>query len=93
MFHIPQKLCRPVNIIEEIPEGPSGWISPLVVLPKSDGDVRACIAMRRVNEVIIRERHPIPTVEELLHGLNGSTVFIKKSLKWGFHKILQSKDS
>lgn len=51
-----------LDIIEGVPEGPSGWISPLVVVPKSDGDVRVCVDMRRANEAIIRERHPIPTV-------------------------------
>ena len=69
-----------------MPEGPSGWISPLVVVLKSDGDVRVCVDMRRANEVIIRERRPIPRVEELLHDLNGSTVFSKVDLKWGFQR-------
>ena len=36
---------------------------------------------------------PIPTVEELLHDLNGSTVFSKVDLKWGFHQILLGEDS
>lgn len=31
-----------LDIPEEVPEGPSGWISLLVVVPKSDGDVRVC---------------------------------------------------
>ncbi|KAL9966531.1 hypothetical protein ACROYT_G024619 [Oculina patagonica] len=82
-----------LDIIEEVPEGPSGWISPLVVVPKGDGDVRVCVDMRWANEAIIRERHPIPTVEELLHDLNGSTVFSKIDLKWGFHQILLSEES
>ena len=82
-----------LDIIEEVPDGPSGWISPLVVVPKAGGDVRVCVDMRRANEVIIRERHRIPTVEELLHDLNGSTVFSKIDLKWGFHQILLSEDS
>ena len=43
--------------------------------------------MRRVNEAIERERHPIPTIEEVLHDLNGSTVFSKLDLKWGFHQV------
>ncbi len=80
-----------LDIIEEVPEGPSGWISLLVVVPKGDGDVRVCVDMRRANEAIIRERHPIPTVEELLHDLNSSTVFSKIDLKWGFHQILLSE--
>ena len=43
--------------------------------------------MRRANEAIERERHPIPTIEEVLHDLNGSTVFSKLDLKWGFHQV------
>ena len=62
------------DIIEEVPEGPSSWISPVVVIPQADGDVRACVDMRCANEAIIREGFPIPTVEELLYHLNGSTV-------------------
>lgn len=52
------------HIIKEKPERPSGWISPLFVAPKSDGDVRICVDMRRVNETIIRTRSPIPTVKK-----------------------------
>jgi len=43
--------------------------------------------MRRANEAVVRERHPIPTVEEILHELNGSTVFSKLDLRMGFHQI------
>ena len=70
-----------LDIIKEGPEGPSGWVSPLVVVPKGDGDVRVCVDMRRASEAIVGERHPIPTLEELLHDLNGSTVFSKIDLK------------
>ena len=49
--------------------------------------------MRRANEAIIKERHPIPTIEEVLYDLNGATVFSKIDLKWGFHKIELEEDS
>ena len=63
------------GIIEEVPEGPTSWVSPLVVAPKPDGDVTICIDMRCANQEIIRERQPILTVKEVLQDLNGSTVF------------------
>ena len=75
------------DIIEEVSGRPTEWVSPLVVVPKSDGDIRICVDMRRANEAIVRERHPIPTIEEVLYDLNGSTVFSKLDLKWGFHQI------
>ena len=55
-----------LEFMVEVPEGPLGWISPLVVVLKSDGEVRVCVDMHRACEAIVRERHPIPTVEELL---------------------------
>ena len=68
-------------------DSPTEWVSPLVVVPKTDGDVRICVDMRRANSAIERERHPIPTIEEVLYDLNGSTVFSKLDLKWGFHQV------
>ena len=70
-----------------MPSGPTEWVSPLVVVPEPDGDIRVCVDMRRANEAIERERHPIPTIEEVLNDLNGSTVFSKLDLKWGFHQV------
>ena len=64
-----------------------------MVVSKNDGDVRVCVDILHANEAIIRERHPIPTVEDLLHTLNGCTVFSKVALKWCFHQILLSEDS
>ena len=49
--------------------------------------------MRRANEAILRERHPIPTVDEVLQNMNQSMVFSKLDLKWGFHQIELSEDS
>ena len=49
--------------------------------------------MRRANEAIIRERHPIPTIEEVLYDLNGSIVFSKLDLRWGFHQIELDEES
>ena len=57
-----------LDIFEKVTEGPSGWISPLVVVSKGDGDVRACVDMRRANESFVRGRHPISTVGELFYA-------------------------
>jgi len=59
---------RDVEIIGEVPQTtPTTWVSPLVVFPKADGkDIHVCLNMRRANEAIVRERHTIPTIEEVL---------------------------
>ena len=76
------------GIIEQVPEGPASWVSPLVVVPKPDSNVRICVNMKRANQAIIKERQAIPTVEEVLQDLNGSTVFSRVDLEWRFHQIL-----
>ena len=43
--------------------------------------------MRRANEAILRERHPFPTIDEITQGMNGSCVFSKLDLKWGYHQL------
>ena len=68
-------------------DGPTPWISPVVVAPKASGDTRLCADTRKANSAIIRERIPIPTVDEVLENLNGSTVFSKLDLRLGFHQI------
>ena len=49
--------------------------------------------MRKANAAIIRERIPIPTVDEVLENLNGSAVFSKLNLRMGFHQIELDEDS
>ena len=85
---IQQKLEELVdcNIIEP-GEGPTPWESPVVVVPKPSGDIRLCVDMRKANEAIIRERYPIPTVDDILYQVNGSKVFSKLDLKWRLHQI------
>ena len=81
-----------MDIIEPV-EGPTPWVSPVVVVPKQNDEIRLCVDMRRANEAIIRERYPIPTVDEVLQSLNQSTVFSKLDLKWGYHQLELHPDS
>ena len=74
------------DIIEPV-EGPTPWLSPLVIIPKPSGDIRICVDMRQANTAVIRERHPIPTVDEVIQRMNGSTVFTKLDLQCGFHQL------
>ena len=97
-FSLKDKVTVKVNellekdIIEKV-EVPTAWVSPVVVAPKASGDIRLCVDMRRANEAITRERLPIPTIDEVLESLNGSGVFSKLDLRWGFHQIELDPDS
>ena len=81
------------DIIEEVTNAPTTWLSPLVVAHKPNSDIRICVDMGRANEAIIRERHPIPTIDEILYDLNGSIVFSKLDLRWAIDRIELDKES
>ena len=92
-YPLKEKVTRKINelvdldIIEKV-SGPTTWVSPAVFAPKPDkDDVRICVDMRCANEAIRREKIPIPTVDEVLEELNGSTVFSKLDMNMGFHQI------
>ena len=80
-----------LDIIEKA-TGPTPWISPLVIVHKPVG-VRICIDSRVINTAIERERHPIPTIDELIADMTGATVFSKIDLNKGYHQLELHPDS
>ena len=81
------------DIIERVEE-PSQWVSPIVPVPKKGGEeVRICIDMREANEAILRVRHPMPTIEDILLTVGQGKWFSKLDLKWGFHQIELEEES
>ena len=80
------------GIIEKV-EGPTPWVSPLVIIAKRNGEVRLRIDMRKANKGSIRERHPSPKVNDLVHNLNGATLFKKLDLRQGYQQVPLSPES
>ena len=99
-FHIREKVNQELDklmqqgIVEPC-TGPTPWVSPLVITPKpkSPEEVRICVDMRLPNTALIRERHPMPTADELIHKLNGAKGFSKLDLRHGYHQILLAPES
>ena len=76
------------DIIEKVSGEPTPWVSPIVAVPRKDTDVvRICVDMREANKAILRERHQMPTVEELTSDLNGAKIFSKIDLTSGYHQL------
>ena len=96
-FHVRQKVEEELDgmerkgIIERV-YGPTPWVSPLVITPKKNGEVRVCVDVRMANRAISRERRPMPTVDDLIHSLNGATVFSKLDLRAGYHQLSLSPE-
>ena len=62
------------GIISRVDE-PTDWCSGMVIVPKSDGRVRICVDLSKLNESVKRNRHILPSVEQSLAQLGGATVF------------------
>ena len=67
------------DVIEKV-EGLTEWVSPLVVIPKKNGEVRICVDMRQANQAVVRERHPLPTADDIFVEFSGAQVFSKLDL-------------
>ena len=81
-----------LGVISKIQE-PTDWCSGMVVVPKSDGKVRICVDLTRLNQSVRRERHPLPAVDQVLAQLAGATVLSKLDANSGFWQIPLSPDS
>ena len=91
-YHLRDELSQKLKELEELDiiektTGPTHWVSPVIVVPKSDGDIRLCVDMRKANLAVKRKRHPIPTIEELLQEMNQSKILSKLDVKWAYHQI------
>lgn len=74
--------------IIEVKTGPATWVSPLVVVGKKDGEPRICLDLRRVNQAVLRERHPMPVVDEYLARLGKGTIWSKLDIKDAFLQVI-----
>jgi hypothetical protein len=65
----------------------SSWRSPVLFVDESDGSSRLCTDYRRLNDVTIKNKYPLPKIEDLFDQLNGSQVFSKIDLRTGYHQL------
>ncbi len=65
----------------------SPYGAPILFVKKKDGTIRMCIDYRDLNNITIKNKYPLPRVDELLNRLSGKKYYSKLDLQSGYHQI------
>ncbi|GJT99466.1 putative reverse transcriptase domain-containing protein [Tanacetum coccineum] len=65
----------------------SPWGAPILFVKKKDGSFRMCIDYRELNKLTIKNRYPLPRIDDLFDQLQGSSVYSKIDLRSGYHQL------
>ena len=65
----------------------SPWGAPMLFVKKIDGTFKLCIDFSELNKVTIKNKYPLPRIDDLFNQLQGSCVFSKIDLRSGYYQL------
>ena len=93
-YHVPhyqkdamESIIKELLHNKEIHPSMSPFSSPAVMVRKRDGGWRLCVDYRLLNAITVKNKFPMPVIEDLLDELHGTVIFTKFDLKSGYHQI------
>lgn len=70
-----------------IRDSESPWGAPVILVPKKDGSTRMCSNYRQLNAVIVKNKYPLPRIDDLFDQLSRASVFSKIDLRSGYYHV------
>ena len=64
----------------------------MVIVKKKDGTLRFCIYFRKLNDVTVKDAHPLPRIDDTLEALKGAKIFSMLDLKPGYWQVPIKED-
>ncbi|GJR96807.1 putative reverse transcriptase domain-containing protein [Tanacetum coccineum] len=89
----PRQVEFHIDLIPELSEkgfirpSSSPWGALVLFVKKKDGSFRMCIDYRELNKLTIKNRYPLPRIDDLFDQLQGSSVYSKIDLRSGYHQL------
>ena len=71
----------------------SSWGASAIFVKKSDSTLRLCVDYRKLNELTIKNKYPLPRIDDLFDQLSGAKVFSQLDLATAFHQLCIIEDS
>ncbi|GJU03646.1 putative reverse transcriptase domain-containing protein [Tanacetum coccineum] len=65
----------------------SPWGASILFVKKKDGSFRMCIDYRELNKLTVKNRYPLPRIDDLFDQLQGSSIYSKIDLRSGYHQL------
>ena len=65
----------------------SPWASPILLVKKKDGSMRMCVDYRGLNAITIKNKYPLPSIQEFIDKTKQARYFTKLDIHWGYNNI------
>ena len=65
----------------------SPWGAPVIFVKKKDGTLWLCIDYRQLNKLTVKNKYPLPKIDDLFDQLKGASIFSKIDLRSGYHQL------
>nr|GEX60461.1 putative reverse transcriptase domain-containing protein [Tanacetum cinerariifolium] len=92
-YRLPPSMQKLSNQLQELADrgfirpSTSPWGAPVLFVKKKDGYFRMCIDYLELNKLIVKNRYPLPRINDLFDQLQGLSVYLKIDLRSGYHQL------